>query len=183
MNISLEVRVLRHALCLGQNGFMTAGLNDSALMKGQSAKGTGPEAAPIGYQTEFHFPDCGNAAGFAVAGVRIPAVGQVIDGVHFRLAQGLLRRILHHELPGAVGARPAAWQCRGPCSGTAFESSRHTAGAGFGLLQRRVKSQWADCRPGPDTGIRCRRCKSYPETARPLFRPSATSRMLRSPMP
>ena len=103
MNISLEVRVLRHALCLGQNGFMTAGLNDSALMKSQSAKGTGPEAAPIGYQTEFHFPDCGNAAGFAVAGVRIPAVGQVIDGVHFRLAQGLLRRILHHELPGTVG--------------------------------------------------------------------------------
>ena len=72
-------------------------------MEGQGAEGAGAEAAPVGNQTEPDLLNGGDTPRFFVAGMVIPAVGQVVGPVHLLLGQWLLGRILDHIFPRAIG--------------------------------------------------------------------------------
>ena len=104
VDIALEVLVVGHALCFPENGFVASGLDDPPLMEGQGAEGAGTEAAPVGNQAEFHLVDGRNAAVLGVAGVPGTHIGQLVNSIHLRCGQRLLRRVLHHKFP-AVGLR------------------------------------------------------------------------------
>ena len=111
VDVTLEIRVMGHLLGLSQNGVVAAGLDDPPLVEGEGAEGAGSEAAPVGHQAELHFLDGGDAPGFPVAGMVIPAVGEVINPIHFRLGQGLLGWILHHKFPPIGLSQPSG--CKG----------------------------------------------------------------------
>ena len=81
---------------------MAPGLDDAALVEGDGAEGAAPEAAPVGGEAELDLLNRRNAPGLLVAGVVGVLVGQVVGLVHLRFRQGLLGRVLDHELP-AVG--------------------------------------------------------------------------------
>ena len=104
VDITFEIRVLHHLLRFPEDGFVAAGLDDPALVEGQGAERTGPEAAPVADQAEFDLLNGGNTPGFFIAGVVGAAVGKVVYFVHFLGGQGLLRRVLHHiEIPTGLG--------------------------------------------------------------------------------
>ena len=75
---------------------MAPDLDDPALVEGQGAEGAGPEAAPVGDQTEFDFLDGRHTSGLFVAGVVGAHVGKIVDRVHFFGGQRLLGWILNH---------------------------------------------------------------------------------------
>src|SRR5699024_11608729 len=47
MDITLKIRLSGKFLCLFQNRFLTSGLDNPSMMKGQGAEITAPEAAPV----------------------------------------------------------------------------------------------------------------------------------------
>ena len=53
MDIAFEIRFFREKLCLFHNGFMTPGLDDPSLMKGQCTEAAASETAPVADQREF----------------------------------------------------------------------------------------------------------------------------------
>ena len=76
MDVTLEIRVMGHLLGLSQNGVVAAGLDDPSLVEGEGRRRSRLQAAPVGHQAELHFLDGGDAPGFPVAGMVIPAVGR-----------------------------------------------------------------------------------------------------------
>ena len=102
VDVALEFRVFGHAFSFPEDGLVAPGLDDAALVEGDGAEGAAAEAAPVGGQAELDLLDGRDAAELLVAGVVGILVGQVVGLVHLRLGQGLLGRVLDHELP-AVG--------------------------------------------------------------------------------
>ena len=61
MDIAFEIRVLHHLLRFPEDGFVAAGLDDPALVEGQGAERTGPEAAPVADQAVLPFQTAADA--------------------------------------------------------------------------------------------------------------------------
>ena len=97
VNIALEILVFYHQLGLCQDALVAAGLDDTALVEGQSAEGAGAEATAIAHQAELHFFNGRHTALFGVTGMPGAHIRKFVNRIHFFPGQRLLRRILHHE--------------------------------------------------------------------------------------
>ena len=98
VDVALEIPVLHHDFRFPEDGLVASGLDDPPLMEGQGAEGAGAEAAPVGHQAEPDLFNGGDAPCLFIAGMIGAHVGKVIHRVHFGRGQGLLGRILHHEV-------------------------------------------------------------------------------------
>ena len=103
VDIALELRILRHALGLFENGGVAAGLDDAALVEGQGAEAAAAKAAPTRGQAELHLLDGGHAALLFVRRVIGILIRQIVGQIHLVLGQGLLRRVLDHIFPLGIG--------------------------------------------------------------------------------
>ena len=83
VNVALKIRFFCDLLGFFQNGFVTSGLNDPALVEGQGAKCAGTETAAIADQAEFHFLYGRHTPQLCVAGMPSALIGKPVHIVHF----------------------------------------------------------------------------------------------------
>ena len=95
MDITLEAGKLYQQLCFTQNRFMAARLNDTSLMRMNSAEGTAAEAASAAYQAELNLLQRCYAALGVVARVPLTHIRQIVDSVHLLHRQREDVRILY----------------------------------------------------------------------------------------
>ena len=95
MDITLEAGKLDQQLCLAQNRFMAARLNDTSLMRMNSAEGTAAEAASAAYQAELNLFERRNASLDIIARMPLTHIRQIIDSVHLLHRQREDVRILY----------------------------------------------------------------------------------------
>ena len=96
VNIALKAWQLGNNFGLANNGFMTAGLNNSSLMGMNGAEGAAAKAAATADNAKLHLLQCRYTALGVVAGMPLAHIGQIINRIHFLLGQRVNRRILHY---------------------------------------------------------------------------------------
>ena len=69
VDITLEVGIFQAGLCLLEDGLMAAGLNDAALVEGESAEIAVAKAPPVGGEAEFDLAERRDASFLFVGGV------------------------------------------------------------------------------------------------------------------
>ena len=87
VDISFKIRIFRHPRSFFQNGFMTSGLKDPSLMKGQRTEIAASEAASVAGQAEFDLLQCRNSAIFLIHWMILSCIGKIIHIIHFCLRQ------------------------------------------------------------------------------------------------
>ena len=88
VDVPLEAGVFRQGGDFTDDALVAAGGDHPALVKGQRAEFTGPEAAPVVGDGEADLFDGGHAAHTVVDRVRLPHVGQLGHVVQLRRGQG-----------------------------------------------------------------------------------------------
>ena len=96
MDIALKVLIFRHKLRFPDEGFVASRLDNPSLMESQRTEIAAAETSPAAYQGKLYFADSRHASERLIAGMISAHVRQSIDCIHFLLAQGLCRRVLHH---------------------------------------------------------------------------------------
>ena len=85
MDISFKIGILCHFYSFFQNRFMTSGLKNPSLMKGQGAEIASAETAAITGKTELNLFQCRNSTFGIVHRMPGICIWQIIDIIHLLL--------------------------------------------------------------------------------------------------
>ena len=97
VDISLEVRHPGKKFRFPDKAVVAPGGNRPALVKGQRAEITSPEASPAGSKGKLHFGDGGNATHLFIHRMVGPLIGKFIDCVHLLCCERILRGVHDDE--------------------------------------------------------------------------------------